>query len=87
MPPKPPPLADIQSQRLGEKLRALREARRWTQEEVAKAAGYRQHSAYTKLETGSSPQPTAARVLTLARIFQVSTDLLLKDEEELPPHV
>lgn len=82
--PKAPPSAAVQSRRLGEKLRALRESRGWTQEEVAKAAGYRHHSAYTKLETGAAPRPTAARVLTLARIFGVSTDVLLKDEEDLP---
>ena len=82
--PKAPSSAAVRSQRLGEKLRALREARGWTQEEVAKAAGYRHHSAYTKLETGPSPRPTAARVLTLARIFGVSTDVLLRDEENLP---
>jgi transcriptional regulator with XRE-family HTH domain len=71
--------------RLGEKLEALRTARGWKQEEVAAALGYAHHSSYTKLEKDTSPRPTAERVLMLARLYGVSADVLLKDEEDLPP--
>lgn len=71
--------------RLSEKLAALRDARDWNQEDVATAIGYADHSSYTKLENGTAPRPTAQKVLMLARLYGVTTDVLLRDELELPP--
>ena len=64
---------------------ALRNARGWKQEEVAAAIGYATHAPYAKLESGKAPRPTAEKVLMLARLYEVSTDVLLKDEVVVPP--
>jgi transcriptional regulator with XRE-family HTH domain len=75
------------TRRLGAKLVALRTARGWTQEEVAAALGYANHTTYNKLESGGAPSPSARRVLQLARLYEVSVDLLLRDELDLQPDV
>lgn len=68
--------------RFGEKLQALRTARGMTLMQVAHALGYTTHSYISEIEAGKK-QPTAEFVLGVARMFKVSTDLLLKDELNL----
>ena len=80
----PPRYVDGTVRRLGEKLEALRSARGWTQEQAAKSLGYANHTPYTKLETGRAPRPTAEKVLMLARLYEVSADVLLRDELDVP---
>jgi transcriptional regulator with XRE-family HTH domain len=70
-------------ERFGEKLRALRLQRGMTLQELTAELGYAAHGYMSQLETGKKP-PTAALVLKVARKFDVSTDVLLKDELELP---
>ena len=69
-------------QRFGEKLRTLRKRRGMTLQEVASALGYTAHTHISVLENGKK-QPTAALVLKVARLFDVTTDRLLKDELEV----
>ena len=69
-------------QRFGEKLRTLRKRHGMTLQEVATALGYSAHVHISVLEHGKK-QPTAALVLKIARLFNVTTDQLLKDELEL----
>ena len=70
-------------ERFGEKLRALRLQRGMTLQELTAELGYSAHGYMSQLETGKKP-PTAALVLKVARRFDVTTDVLLKDELELP---
>lgn len=69
-------------QRFGEKLRALRTHRNLTLKELATALGYKGHGYLSELEAGKK-MPTAEFVLSVARLFHVTTDELLKDELEL----
>jgi transcriptional regulator with XRE-family HTH domain len=66
-------------QRFGEKLRALRTRRGMTLKELAQALGYIAHGHISELEAGKKV-PTAEFVLNVARLFNVTTDQLLKDE-------
>ena len=68
--------------RFGEKLRALRVRRGMTLKEVANELGLTAHGYISELEAGKK-MPTAEFVLNVARLFQVTTDELLKDELEL----
>ena len=70
-------------QRFGEKLRTLRTAHGLTLQQLAAELGYTAHAYISELESGKKV-PTAALVLKVARRFDVSTDLLLKDELNLP---
>jgi transcriptional regulator with XRE-family HTH domain len=69
-------------QRFGEKLHILRISRRMTQKELASALGMTAHGYISEIESGKK-KPTAEFVLAIARLFDVSTDELLKDELEL----
>lgn len=69
-------------QRFGEKLRALRIHRRLTLKELALALGHTAHGYISEIESGKK-KPTAEFVLNVARLFNVTTDQLLKDELEL----
>jgi len=68
-------------QRFGEKLRALRKYRGWTQQQLASQLDFH-HSHLYRLETGQK-KPNAELLLKLSRIFDVPVDVLLKDEEEI----
>jgi transcriptional regulator with XRE-family HTH domain len=68
--------------RFGEKLQTLRIDRGMTLAELAHALGYTTHSYISEIEAGKK-QPTAEFVLGAARLFNITTDLLLKDELEL----
>lgn len=69
-------------QRFGEKLRILRTQRGMTLKELALELGLTAHGYISELESGKK-KPTAELVLNVARLFDVSTDQLLKDELDL----
>lgn len=69
-------------QRFGEKLRKLRKKRKLTLVSLANELGYTTHSYLSEVEAGKKI-PTAQFVLKVARYFEVSTDQLMKDEEEI----
>ena len=69
-------------ERFGEKLRALRARQGMTLQELAHRLGLTAHSYISELEAGKKV-PTAEFVLNVARLFDVTTDELLKDELEL----
>lgn len=69
-------------QRFGEKLRVLRMHHGLTLKELASELGLTAHGYISELEAGKK-MPTAELVLNVARLFEVSTDELLKDELEL----
>lgn len=66
-------------QRFGEKLHALRTGNNMSLQELAEHLGYTTHSYISELETGKK-LPTARFALKVARLFDVSIDVLLKDE-------
>ncbi len=68
--------------RFGEKLRILRTQRGLTLRELAKELGYPVHTHITLVENGKR-EPSLKFVLTIARYFKVSTDILLDDEQDL----
>jgi transcriptional regulator with XRE-family HTH domain len=69
-------------QRFGEKLRTLRIQRGFTLQELAYRLGHVAHGYISELEAGKK-LPSVELVLSMARLFDVSTDVLLKDELEL----
>lgn len=62
----------------GEKLQALRKARGWSQEELATQINV-SRQALSKWESGASV-PDTENVITLSRLFGVTTDYLLLPE-------
>jgi XRE family transcriptional regulator of biofilm formation len=69
-------------QRFGEKLRRLRTEHGMSLQELAYKLGLTAHSYISELESGKK-KPTAEFILNVARLFNVTTDQLLKDELEL----
>lgn len=69
-------------QRFGEKLHALRTTRGLTLTELAHQLGHVAHGYISELEAGKK-LPGVEFVLSVARLFDVTTDELLKDELEL----
>lgn len=65
--------------KFGEKLRFLRTQSDLTLMQLADRIGLRTHSYLSELESGRK-LPTAEMVLRISRLFDVSTDSLLKDE-------
>ena len=73
---------------LAEKIITLRKRNGWSQEELAEQLGVSRQS-ISKWESAQS-MPDLNRILAMAELFGVSTDVLLKDEEtlnELPEFV
>ena len=66
-------------QKFGEKLRTLRNKRGMTLKELALELGLNAHGYISEIESGKK-KPTVEFVLNVARLFDVSTDKLLKDE-------
>ena len=64
---------------LSEKILMLRKQKGWSQEELAEQLGVSRQSV-SKWESGTS-LPDLNRILDLSRLFSVSTDFLLKEEE------
>jgi len=60
---------------LGEKLKALRDARGWSQQELAREASVRQ-SLISELERGKKKDTTGRNLRHLARALHVSVDYL-----------
>ena len=71
-------------QRFGEKLHTLRTLHSLTLKELAVQLGHAAHGYISELETGKK-LPSVEFVLGVARLFNVTTDQLLKDELELTP--
>lgn len=69
-------------QRFGEKLHTLRTHHRMTLKELALALGYTAHGHISEVESGKK-KPTVEFVVNVARLFNVTTDQLLKDELDL----
>lgn len=76
-----PPSPEIR--RFGQKLQSLRQRQNLTLKGLAASLGYSAHGYISELEMGKKI-PTAEFVLRAARLFNVTTDQLLKDELELP---
>jgi transcriptional regulator with XRE-family HTH domain len=66
-------------QRLGEKLRFLRQQRGMTVRDLAAALGYTGHSHISDIENGKR-EPRASFILKVALLFGVTTDQLLRDD-------
>lgn len=71
-------------QRFGTKLRALRKRRNLSITELATLLGYTSHGYISEIETGKK-LPTIELALKIARLFDVTTDELLKDELDIAP--
>lgn len=69
-------------ERFGKKLRALRKHHHITLKWLAVQLGYTSHSYISEIEAGYKI-PTAIFVLNAAKLFNVTTDELLKDELEV----
>ena len=69
-------------QRFGEKLHTLRTQKKLTLKELAYQLGHVAHGYISELEAGKK-LPTVELVLSIARLFNVTTDELIKDELEL----
>ncbi len=69
-------------QRVGEKLRALRQKHGLTLRELATQLGMSHHSQLGNIEV-SKRKPSAELALRIARFFGVSADQLIDDELEL----
>lgn len=65
---------------LAEKVASLRKKKGWSQEELAEKLGISRQSV-SKWESGASI-PDIDKIIMLSKLFQVSTDYLLKDEME-----
>lgn len=76
---------EYKTKRFGEKLRTLRKSRHLSMKDLASQFGYTSHSYVSEVETAKK-QPTVEFILKTARFFDVSTDVLLKDELDLPPY-
>jgi len=68
--------------RFGEKLHTLRIQHDMTLKELALALGHTAHGHISELEAGKK-MPTVEFALNVARLFNVTTDELLKDELDL----
>jgi transcriptional regulator with XRE-family HTH domain len=61
---------------VGQRIRELREARKLTQQQLAKSLGIKQGS-LTQLETGKSKAPASTTLTKLARVFEVDPEWLM----------
>ncbi len=74
--------SNVSIQRFGEKLRTLRTQRGMTLKELAVALGHAAHGYISELESGKR-LPTVELVLSVAQLFGVTADELLRDDLEL----
>ena len=70
--------------RFGEKLKALRLSRGMTLQDLALELGYKAHGYISEIETGKK-LPSVDCILNVSNIFDVSIDLLMKDDLNLRP--
>lgn len=71
-------------QRFGEKLKLLRKQRQLTLHELAAALGHADHTYLSKVENGKK-RPSIELVITIAKMFNITTDQLLLDNLEVFP--
>ena len=64
--------------KFGAKLKALRTARGMTLQKLASALGYSAHGYISEIESGKK-QPNVEFVLAAAKLFDVTTDELVRD--------
>jgi len=69
-------------QRLGEKIRALRERRGLSLRQLAAALEIKSYSHLAEIESGKS-KPSLELLVKIADLFAVTTDQLLRDDLEL----
>lgn len=69
-------------QKFGQKLRALRTQRGMTLKGLALQLGLSAHGYISEIEAGKK-KPTAKFILNVSRLFNISTDQLMKDELDL----
>jgi len=65
--------------RFGEKLHKLRKANGYTMQALAAKLKYASHGWISEIETGKR-QPSIEFTVRISRLFDVTTDALLKDE-------
>jgi transcriptional regulator with XRE-family HTH domain len=78
--------ASLKPQRLGEKLRQIRDALGLSQTEMLRRLGFEDDIWYTQVsayETGRR-EPPLIILLEYARVANVSTDVLIDDDLDLP---
>ncbi len=73
-------------QKFGQKLRTLRTQRGLSMKELATMLGYSAVGYISELEMGKKV-PTIKLVLGVSRLFNISTDKLLKDELDLDDEI
>ena len=66
---------------VGEKVKMLRERLNWTQDDLAKAVGYKSRTTIGKIESGEN-DPTQKNLMKLAAALGVSPAQLLEDDED-----
>ena len=69
-------------ERFGEKLRTLRQRDGISLRKLADMLGHSSHSLVSSLEKGGK-KPSAELVVKIANIFNVTTDQLLRDDQEV----
>ena len=69
-------------EKFGEKVRLLRQHHNVKLIELSSVLGYNTHSYLSEIESGRKI-PTVALVLKISSIFNISTDVLLKDNLEV----
>jgi transcriptional regulator with XRE-family HTH domain len=69
-------------ERFGEKIRALRQRDGISLRKLAAMLGHSSHSLVASLEKGEK-KPSAELVVRIADIFNVTTDQLLRDDQEV----
>jgi len=69
-------------QRFGEKVRKLRGRHHMTLKDLALALGLTAHGYISEIESGKK-RPTVDFVISVACLFDVTTDVLLKDDLDL----
>lgn len=82
-----PPYRDLKVERFGEKLRTLRKHHGMSMAELAFTCGYSDTGNLYRIETGKKGV-TIDFVLKVSRLFNISADVLIRDDLELdlPPH-
>jgi transcriptional regulator with XRE-family HTH domain len=82
-PATPSPASHTALQPLGAKLRALRNARGWSQGELARQLGLARRGYISNLEAGRK-QPSVELAVQMADLFGLTADLLLREDLPLP---
>jgi transcriptional regulator with XRE-family HTH domain len=80
----PAPTEQASPQPFGVKLRALRDARGWSQSDLARQLGLARRGYISNLEAGRK-QPSVQLAVQIADLFGLPTDLLLREELSLTP--